>query len=523
MRSLIIDVNSPNQQGLLSDFTTGGTTDAGEYFNQDAEINLWIRPVIATENATLPWVDDYAAGDAYYLSIGNPDGRSTGGTFSISLSVSSTAQLAYNITAAALETALEDLSIAVGYGALTVTLLTEGVFQVDWSTMVAVPALTGNSDSLIPACQIEVTQIRAGSGSTYAQQIIDIRQTPVATATLTTDYVETAASTTLLTSPTLTVNAVYSFSFGDAYDGFASVSIVVNGVTSTVNLSPTMSEVDLGLALALHPEIYFQDAVEPDNISVTFSDGSYVITFLGTLGSATLARTINAISVAAAAVVTTTAAHGYLTGNTVTISGSNSTPTIDGNRVVTVLSATTFSVPVTTSGSGSAGSIYTASQPAFTIDDTNLVYPQGNTGTLNLNTVALAKAFWGTTEDELSYDFQIRRTRTAGETRTIFGETITLKRELIDAASISPVPTFGEERTGSQTCAAQDYVDVAFSSAMTAATYSIIELYVKYNGAGASPYKIAIAGVEDATTSGFRVWLSGDATTDYSVEYLAAI
>jgi len=222
-------------------------------------------------------------------------------------------------------------------------------------------------------------------------------------------------------------------------------------------------------------------------------------------------------------VVTTTAAHGYLTGNTVTISGSNSTPTIDGNRVVTVLSATTFSVPVTTSGSGSAGSIYTASQPAFTIDDTNLVYPKGNTGTLNLNTVALAKAFWGTTEDELTYDFQIRRTRTAGETRTIFGETITLKRELIDAGSISPVPTFGEERTGSQTCAAQDYVDVAFSSAMTAATYSIVELYVKYNGSGAAPYKIAIAGVEDVTTSGFRVWLSGDATTDYSVEYLAAI
>jgi len=67
--------------------------------------------------------------------------------------------------------------------------------------------------------------------------------------------------------------------------------------------------------------------------------------------------TISTISVDTAAVVTTSEAHGLTSGQSVDITGTNSTPVIDGTRVVTVLSATTFSVPVTTSGAGSAGTV----------------------------------------------------------------------------------------------------------------------------------------------------------------------
>ena len=56
-----------------------------------------------------------------------------------------------------------------------------------------------------------------------------------------------------------------------------------------------------------------------------------------------------------ASVVTTAAAHGLTSGESVTIAGSNSSITIDGVRVVTVLSPTTFSVPVDTSGGANPG------------------------------------------------------------------------------------------------------------------------------------------------------------------------
>ena len=53
--------------------------------------------------------------------------------------------------------------------------------------------------------------------------------------------------------------------------------------------------------------------------------------------------------------VVSAANHGFETGDTVTIAGSNSTPTIDGDRVVTVINANSFSVPVNVTGAGTAG------------------------------------------------------------------------------------------------------------------------------------------------------------------------
>ena len=77
------------------------------------------------------------------------------------------------------------------------------------------------------------------------------------------------------------------------------------------------------------------------------------------VAAVTEVRTITAISVADPTVVTT-GTHNLVTGNIVTIAGSNSTPTIDGVRTVTVLSPTTFSVPVAVTVAGTAGSVTTA-------------------------------------------------------------------------------------------------------------------------------------------------------------------
>lgn len=62
-------------------------------------------------------------------------------------------------------------------------------------------------------------------------------------------------------------------------------------------------------------------------------------------------------SVAAATVVTTDAAHGLQTGQQVFIVDSDSTPSLDGAHTITVLSSTTFSVPVTVTVAGTAGRV----------------------------------------------------------------------------------------------------------------------------------------------------------------------
>jgi len=78
-------------------------------------------------------------------------------------------------------------------------------------------------------------------------------------------------------------------------------------------------------------------------------------------------KTISGNTIANPTVVTTSAPHGLETGDHVTISGSNSTPTLNGSRVVTVISATTFSVPVNVTVAGTAGTV------TFVSDDDSLV------------------------------------------------------------------------------------------------------------------------------------------------------
>lgn len=51
----------------------------------------------------------------------------------------------------------------------------------------------------------------------------------------------------------------------------------------------------------------------------------------------------------------TSAGHGLMTGDVIDIRGSNSTPSIDGTRTVTVTSVDTFTIPVNVTSAGSAG------------------------------------------------------------------------------------------------------------------------------------------------------------------------
>lgn len=56
-------------------------------------------------------------------------------------------------------------------------------------------------------------------------------------------------------------------------------------------------------------------------------------------------------------VVTSTVSHNLVSGDAVNITGSNSTPAINGNFIVTVISATTFSIPVNVTTAGTAGTL----------------------------------------------------------------------------------------------------------------------------------------------------------------------
>jgi hypothetical protein len=83
--------------------------------------------------------------------------------------------------------------------------------------------------------------------------------------------------------------------------------------------------------------------------------------------SAQRSGTITNISVANPTVVTC-ANHGLSTGYTIVVAGSNSTPTINGSRVVTVIDENTFTIPVNVTVLGTAGTWTCAGSDGFLSD-----------------------------------------------------------------------------------------------------------------------------------------------------------
>ncbi len=71
-------------------------------------------------------------------------------------------------------------------------------------------------------------------------------------------------------------------------------------------------------------------------------------------------------SVANPSVITTVGDHGLATGDTVVIAGhTGSTPTVNGERIVTVTGAKTFTIPVNVTVGGTGGTVRRVSTPAL--------------------------------------------------------------------------------------------------------------------------------------------------------------
>lgn len=104
------------------------------------------------------------------------------------------------------------------------------------------------------------------------------------------------------------------------------------------------------IAVVGNPRIYGNVTKDDDSGDVTIKGNTITVPPAVTLS-------ISGNTIANPTVVTTTANHNLMTGDTARISGSNSTPTIDGDRVVTVLSPTTFSVAVNVTVAGTTGTV----------------------------------------------------------------------------------------------------------------------------------------------------------------------
>ena len=523
MTNLIINTDDSQQEGLIPDFTSVAVGSFQEFYNQDKSLDVFIRPVFPSTDAAFPWIADYDASDIFYFQIGEADAKATSGTFTLTYNGSTTSALSHSINENQLKTAIEGL----GTGDVTVSLLSEGIYQVQWdNTGVVSYPFTSDADLLLPACEIIVTVTNVGSVSEREQRVIEIRQAPVVSSTIDTVFTPTGVSVSQKSANSGTQNAIYEINLGDAYAGEYTVSVVANGVTNIVVLDASMEPDAIGVALAAHPEIYYQDTSEPDNVAVSKSGSLVTIQFVGTLGGTSSVRTITANTLANPTVITS-ANHKLKTGDSVVISGSNSTPTIDGTRTVTVVDANTFTVPVNVTTAGTSGSFYATSQPSVAYGtDLSLISPQGFTGTIDFNTVALAKQFWATTEDEITLPVQIKRVRSSGEERTIYGSTVNLKKQLVNGSLVIPSTSGTIVVLAGKTFTVNNTLTVAGTDGTTMTFPATSSTLARTSGAntftGSQTFTSAIEaqnGINtgNETTVGVLALFAGTGTGDYTV------
>lgn len=205
------------------------------------------------------------------------------------------------------------------------------------------------------------------------------------------------------------------------YGGTFLVDVQAQGSTVTVGVArPTFTAEEMAIFLARHPLVHYKETDEDDNVAVTKSGTSFFVHWTGNLGAHGAA--ILTSSVANPTVITTATEHGLRTGENAEIAGhSGSTPSINSTYVVTVISDTTFSVPVNVTVAGTGGTVTGGDAPSFTVENIDLMSPQGVSGVIDLDETALVTYSAAQPGESFQLYATVRRTKTSGEVHTILG------------------------------------------------------------------------------------------------------
>lgn len=132
---------------------------------------------------------------------------------------------------------------------------------------------------------------------------------------------------------------------------------------------------------------------------------------------ANLTKTINTIAVGNPSSITTSASHGLETGRYVTISGSDSSPSINGSWTVTKTGSTTFTIPTSVTTAGTVGTVITS------INDFRDMVSCFNIIVANLNTDSGASfSNYNTITDTTSFESVITAINTSTKKITLADE-----------------------------------------------------------------------------------------------------
>lgn len=443
----IIATDDPTHSKLYLGYNTTQTKTIYGQVRDDQQMNLSIEPVVsAPAGSNTLFLADSDPADVYEVGIGIADEPATSGTFQLTVRGSTTGMtaLAFDVSAASLQTVISAAMVADGKPACTVTAVGTlgGAFSIHATTNGAIPtaSIVSDATNLFPNCDVAINEISLGGAMEKYHIILAIRQQPYVLAFPSTPLPATVLSVDITQVASAILNAINTLQFTvDPVGGSIQVSAYANGISRAV-----------GVILASASATDFQTFLETfapllGNVSVTKPGSSFVVAFKNQCAP----QNIIASSVAVATEITTEGDHGFVSGMTVNHSSTNSTPSTDGAHVITVTATNKYTIAVTVTVAGTAGVTRDNVDPVLTATDVNLISPQGVSGVINNNTINFWQASQAVDGEYFDAFIAIRRTRSSGEKRVIFFSTIQLSKDIFDTDTLVPL-TFPSYYTAAQ-------------------------------------------------------------------------
>lgn len=153
-------------------------TDPYFFYGDTKTIELYLRQTVDGTNQLI----DFPASPSIKVSIGPIDDSPNAGTFTLTYGADTTAALAYNITASALQTALNGLASITSAGGVVVTKVGDN-YTIEFNNTGDRTAFTANTGALFPLSTAVISVVQDGTATAPEIVIFHLRQSSVVNAT----------------------------------------------------------------------------------------------------------------------------------------------------------------------------------------------------------------------------------------------------------------------------------------------------------------------------------------------------
>jgi hypothetical protein len=159
-----------------------------------------------------PWDDVDPTGKVVRVAIGNPAGAPTAGTFTITYGGDTTTAISHAADGATIQTALNALASITSAGGVTVT-KSGSAIRIIFNTAGTRTAITSDASALYPSSAAEVRVAATGSGSIREVVLVRLETTPAAFAELGDDLPEADVTITEIRAGSGSVGAINLIEF----------------------------------------------------------------------------------------------------------------------------------------------------------------------------------------------------------------------------------------------------------------------------------------------------------------------